>query len=72
MSEKQKHKWNLYLWKIKLKSGSTNSFNMPHLVGGKMEEPTEEDIKSFVRNFIPSIYNQIESCSWELVNEYED
>jgi hypothetical protein len=72
MSERKKHKWKLYKWKLVLKNGGIVTFNMPHLIGGTMEEPTEEQVRGFVNNFQTSIRDQVESCSWEFVMEYED
>jgi len=72
MSERKKHRWKLYEWKLVLKNGGIVTFNMPHLVGGTMELPTEENILGFVKNFQQSLFPQIVSCSWKFVMDYED
>jgi hypothetical protein len=63
---------HLYRWKLILKNGQKEQFNMPGL-----REPTEEEIKSFLRTFMPRTFlllaelPGISSISWDLIGEYE-
>lgn len=66
--------WKVFKWKIQYKNNRKDSFNMPHLFNKVTEkfvanEPSEENVKSFLQNFSPYAHSEFVSAEVEYVIE---